>query len=73
MSKTLLEIMEPVLLERDKEILQQGIEQGKREGKKEGMVYAFYEMNLDTNEIAQKVQLTESEVIEILRHIKDNN
>lgn len=42
MSKTLLKIMEPVLLERDKEILQQGIKQGK----KEGMVYAFYAVNI---------------------------
>ena len=29
--------------------------------------YAYYEMNLDTNEIAEKMQLTEAEVLEIIR------
>jgi hypothetical protein len=31
------------------------------------MVYAYYEMNLTTNEIAQKLQLTEKEVLEIIQ------
>lgn len=31
------------------------------------MVYAYYEMNLSTNEIAQKLQLTEKEVLGIIQ------
>ena len=30
------------------------------------MVYAYYEMNMNTNEIAKKMQLTEAEVLEII-------
>ena len=33
---------------------QEGIEEGIEKGMKNGMVYAYYEMNLDTNEIAEK-------------------
>ena len=33
---------------------------------KRGMVYAYYEMNMNTKEIAQKMQLTEAEVLEII-------
>ena len=68
MSKTLLEIMEPVLTEVKRECK----EEGRQEGRQEGMVYAYYEMNLSTNEIAKKVQLDENEVLEILRH-RDSN
>ncbi len=42
-------------------------EDAEEEGMKKGMVYAYYEMNLDTNEIARKMQLTEAEVLEIIR------
>ena len=34
---------------------------------KDGMVYAYYEMDLKTNEIAKKVNLTEAEVLEIIK------
>ena len=40
---------------------------GRQEGMKNGMVYAYYEMNLQTNEIARKLNLTEEEVLEIIR------
>ncbi|HBA96943.1 MAG TPA: hypothetical protein DCZ23_02440, partial [Lachnospiraceae bacterium] len=40
----------------------EGRQEGIKKGKQEGMVYAYYEMNLDTNEIAKKMQLTETEV-----------
>ncbi len=43
-------------------------EEGRNEGIKDGMVYAYYEMNMHTNEIAKKVQLTEEEVLEIIRN-----
>ena len=46
---------------------EEGIEGGRNEGMKDGMVYAYYEMNLKTNEIAQKVNLTEAEVLEIIK------
>mgnify|MGYP006990207189 CR=1 FL=1 len=36
-------------------------------GEELGMVYAYYDMNLDTKEIAQKMQLTEGEVTDIIR------
>lgn len=49
-----------------KTIFRSGREEGRREGMKNGMVYAYYEMNLQTNEIARKVNLTE-EVLEIIR------
>ena len=83
MSKTLLEIMEPVLKEREEKIREQvrhesrqeGILEGRREGRQEGilegrqegMVYAYYEMNMKTMEIARKLQLTEEEVLEIIK------
>ena len=41
-------------------------EEGIEEGMKRGMVYAYYEMNMNTKEIAQKMQLTEAEVLEII-------
>ena len=31
------------------------------------MVYAYYEMNMKTMEIARKLQLTEEEVLEIIK------
>lgn len=33
------------------------------------MVYAYYEMNMNINEIARKLNLTEAEVLEIIRKI----
>ena len=42
-------------------------DEGGREGRQEGMVYAYYEMNMNTNEIANKVNLTETEVLEIIK------
>ena len=45
-------------------------DEGRREGRQEGMVYAYYEMNMDTNEIASKVNLTETEVLEIINRKK---
>lgn len=66
MSKTLMEIMEPVLMEVRQECIKQGEKQGRLEGRQEGMIYAYYEMNLSTNEIAEKMQLTEHEILEIL-------
>lgn len=47
---------------------EEGRQEGRQEGMKNGMVYAYYEMNLDTNEIAKKMQLTEKEVLEIIRN-----
>ena len=41
-------------------------QEGRQEGLKKGMVYAYYEMNLKTNEIARKLNLTEDEVLEII-------
>ena len=50
--------------------LERGLEQGRQEGRQEGlrngMVYAYYEMNMNTNEIAKKLNLTETEVLEII-------
>lgn len=31
------------------------------------MIYAYYEMNMNTNEIASKVHLTETEVLKIIK------
>ena len=71
MSKTLLEIMEPVLQEvlqeRTEKAAKEGTNEPTQEGRKEGMVYAYYEMSLETKEIATRVQLTEEEVLEIIR------
>ncbi len=75
MSKTLMEIMEPVLTEVKQEYMREGMKEGmkegmregRREGRREGMVYAYYEMNLSTNEIAKKLQLSEKEVLEIIQ------
>ena len=71
MSKTLLEIMEPVLTEVKQECMregrEEGLREGRREGMQEGMVYAYYEMNLSTNEIARKLQLSEKEVLKIIQ------
>lgn len=66
MSKTLLEIMEPVMEEVIQKCKEESRKEGRKEGREEGMVYAYYEMNLSTKEIATKVQLTEKEVLEIL-------
>lgn len=41
-------------------------EEGRQEGRQEGMVYAYYEMDLNTKEIAEKLQLTEKEVLDII-------
>ena len=46
---------------------EEGRKEGKQEGMKNGMVYAYYEMNLDTKEIAKRTQLTETEVINIIK------
>lgn len=46
---------------------QEGRREGRQEGRREGMVYAYYEMNMDTKEIASKVNLTETEVLEIIK------
>ncbi|MFG6395401.1 MAG: hypothetical protein K1W24_14675 [Lachnospiraceae bacterium] len=67
MSKTLMEIMEPVISEVITEVSQNCKEEGRKEGKKEGMVYAYYEMNLPAKEIARKLLITESEVMEIIK------
>lgn len=45
---------------------EEGMKEGMKKGIQEGMVYAYYEMNMNTNEIAKKMQLTEAEVIEII-------
>ena len=47
--------------------IEKGMEKGMEKGRREGMVYAYYEMNLTTNEIAQKLQLTEKEVLGIIQ------
>ena len=47
--------------------MEDALKYSKEEGIEEGMVYAYYEMNLDTNEIARKMQLSEAEVLEIIR------
>ncbi len=57
-----------------KEFTEAGREEGRREGEELGlkkgeelgMVYAYYDMNLDTKEIAQKMQLTEEEIKDII-------
>ncbi len=87
MSSVLSEIMGPIVEkmveERKQEYMEQGMEQGiaqgiergmaqgMAQGEKKGMVYAYYEMNLNTNEIAKKVQLSEDEVLEIIRKKND--
>ena len=48
--------------------LKKGEELGLKKGEELGMVYAYYDMNLDTKEIAQKMQLTEGEVTDIIRN-----
>ena len=50
-----------------REGMREGIREGRQEGRQEGMVYAYYEMNMNTNEIASKVNLTETEVLEIIK------
>lgn len=47
---------------------EEGRLEGRLEGRKEGMVYAYYEMNMQTREIARKMQLTEEKVLEIIRN-----
>ncbi len=44
-----------------------GLKKGEKIGLNTGMVYAYYEMNMDTNEIAQRMQMTEEEVTDIIR------
>jgi flagellar biosynthesis/type III secretory pathway protein FliH len=46
--------------------LKKGEELGLKKGEELGMVYAYYDMNLDTKEIAQKMQLTEEEIKDII-------
>ena len=46
--------------------MKRGRQEGRLEGRQEGMVYAYYEMNMNTKEIARKMQLTETEVLEII-------
>lgn len=60
-------IMGGALIETEARMLK---DEGRREGRQEGMVYAYYEMNMDTNEIASKVNLTETEVLEIINRKK---
>ena len=48
--------------------MEDALKYNREEGRQEGMVYAYYEMNLQTNEIARKVNLTEEEVLEIIRN-----
>ncbi len=60
-------IMGGALIETEARMLR---DEGRREGRQEGMVYAYYEMNMDTNEIASKVNLTETEVLEIINRKK---
>ena len=48
--------------------LKKGEELGLKKGEELGMVYAYYDMNLDTKEIAQKMQLTEGKVTDIIRN-----
>lgn len=67
MSSVLSEIMGPIVEKMIEETKQEYMQQGIEQGEKKGMVYAYYEMNLNTNEIAKKVQLTEDEVLEIIR------
>ena len=72
-----VEYMTLVMREREKynegrikgmqEGIQKGRQEGRIEGRQEGMVYAYYEMNLDTKEIAKKMQLTETEVMDIIK------
>ena len=60
-------IMGGALIETEARMLR---DEGRREGRQEGMVYAYYEMNMDTHEIASKVHLTETEVLEIINRKK---
>ncbi len=60
-------IMGGALIETEARMLR---DEGRREGRQECMVYAYYEMNMDTNEIASKVNLTETEVLEIINRKK---
>ena len=60
-------IMGGALIETEARMLR---DEGRREGRQEGMFYAYYEMNMDTNEIASKVNLTETEVLEIINRKK---
>ena len=46
--------------------IEDAIKYNREEGRQEGMVYAYYEMNMNTKEIAKKMQLTEAEVLEII-------
>ena len=49
--------MEDALKYSKQEGIEEGMEKGIEKGMKNGMVYAYYEMNLDTNEIAEKCSL----------------
>ena len=40
-------------------------------GEEIGMVYAYYDMNLDTKEIARKMHLTEEEIKDIIKKGRD--
>lgn len=70
MSKTLLEIITCIKRKRRKireQVRRESRQEGILEGRQEGMVYAYYEMNMKTMEIARKLQLTEEEVLEIIK------
>ena len=54
-----------------KEFTEAGREEGRREGEEIGMVYAYYDMNLDTKEIARKMHLTEEEIKDIIKKGRD--
>ena len=72
-----VEYMTLVMREREKynegrikgmqEGIQKGRQEGRIEGRQEGMVYAYYEMDMDTREIASKTHLTEAEVLDIIK------
>ena len=64
-----VEYMTLVMREREKynEGRIKGRQEGRIEGRQEGMVYAYYEMDMDTREIASKTHLTEAEVLDIIK------
>lgn len=68
MQKGVGDIMGGALIETEaRKLKDEGIREGIREGRQEGMVYAYYEMNMNANEIASKVNLTETEVLGIIK------
>jgi len=51
--------------------LQKGLEQGLEEGLEQGKVIAYYELGININEIAKKVNLSKKHIEEILSEIKE--